>query len=148
MKKNKKERESRYKTVSYRGIKGIRQDTKSKKFLVEKTVRGERHSASFETLKEAADWKKNFHPWLHWEPIAYSEKKKQGLEKRLSDLGLEIRRPVGMQTNGADLGYTFGDVWELYLVKHVSKLESITFETYTMRTKSFNDCLMKFPWWR
>ena len=136
---------TRFTTVSYRGIKGIRRDARTKKFVVEKYVRGERHSASFETLREAADWKKNFHPGLNWQPLSYSQKKKAGLEKRLSDLGLEIRRPAGVQKNGQDLGYTFGDVWELYVARHLSQLESASFEMCVKTSKRFYDRLMKIP---
>ena len=143
--KNTKTKQTRYVTVSHRGIKGIRKDTQSKKFLVEKKIRGERYAASFETLREAADWKKNFHPGLNWKPLAYSQKKKDGLEKRLSDLGLGMKRTVEVQKNGTDLGYTFGDVYELYVAKHLSKLEASTFEAYTKWTTRFYDRLMRIP---
>ena len=145
MKKDKNKKTQRYVTVSYRGIKGIRKDTRSKKFLVEKKIRGERHAASFGTLREAADWKKNFHPGLNWKPLGYCQKKKDGLEKRLNALGLEIRRPAREQKNGQDLGYTFGDVYELYVAKHLSRLEASTFEAYTKWTGRFFDRLMKAP---
>ena len=80
MTKKTRKRKSRYISVSYRGIKGIRQDTKSKTFLVEKSIRGERYSATFDTVREAADWKKNFHPSLNLSPLR-SPQKSAALEK-------------------------------------------------------------------
>ena len=109
---------------------------------MEKYVRGERFAASFETLAEAADWKKNFHPGLNWKPYS---KKKNDLSKRISNLGLEIKRPIGVQKNGNDLGYTFGDVWELYVSRHLSTLEASTFEGCTRRMERFYGCLIKIP---
>ena len=144
MTKGKKTNKPRFTTVSYRGIKGIRKDARTKKFVVEKCVRGGRHSASFGTLKEAADWKKNFHPGLNWQPLAYNQKEKDALEKKLSGLGIEIRRPSGSQKNGQDLGYTFGDVWELYAAKHLSRLEGATFEIHTKIAQHFYGGLMAF----
>ncbi len=145
MKKDKNKKKTRFVTVSYRGIKGIRKDTQTGKFVVEKCIRGERYSATLTTLAEAGDWKKNFHPGLNWQPLASLQQKKEGLEKRFSDLGLEIKRPIGVQKNGNDFGYTFGDVWEMYVAKHLSKLEGSTFETCAQRAKSFYNRLMKIP---
>ncbi len=145
MKKDKNKKKTRFVTVSYRGNKGIRKDTQTGKFVVEKCIRGERYSATLTTLAEAGDWKKNFHPGLNWQPLASLQQKKEGLEKRFSDLGLEIKRPIGVQKNGNDFGYTFGDVWELYKAKHLIHLESASFETYVHKARHCYDRLMKIP---
>ena len=98
-KKQENKKKQRFITVSYRKIKGIRKDTKTKKFLVEKYVRGKRYGATFESLAEAADWKKNFHPGLNWDRLPMPNKR-DGLEKRFSHLGIEIKHPVEIQKNG------------------------------------------------
>ena len=101
MKTKTENKKSRYITVSARGVKGIREDLITKRFLVQKYIRGERYSASFDSINEAADWKKNFHPSLNLKPLTHLKRDKQ-LEK-ISKLHLGINRPESIVLkNGND----------------------------------------------
>ena len=117
----------RYKKVSYKGIKGIRKDLKAKTYYVEKYIRGKRFSATFNSLTEAADWKKNFHPSLSLSPL---KKLKVNSENKELIGKLEKKKSLNgvLKTNGNEFGYTFGDIWELYKTKHLSRLEKSTFD--------------------
>ena len=133
--------QKRYVSVSYRGTKGIRQDTKSKVFLVEKNIRGKRYSATFNSAREAADWKKNFHPALNFGPLDNSQKS-TAIKKfnRLRMKSLAIRKK-----NGEDLGFTIGDVWELYVDRHLSTLQPSSSEKDYNRGIPFLRCIMNVP---
>ena len=131
----------RYVSVSYRGIKGIRQDTKNQNFLVVKTIRGKRYSATFKTAREAADWKRDFHPSLNFEP---SERNLQSMaSKTLRELNLK-KRPVSKK-NGEDFGYTIGDAWTMYIERHLSKLEFSSYEHRMDRGRNFLKRIMNTP---
>ena len=137
-------KKTRYESVSYKGIKGIRKDIKSKTFLVQKYIRGRRYNASFNSLEAAADWKKNFHPSLNLKPL--TKLKKEKLMKRLKDLGDNFKHQEGIIIkNGNDFGYTFSDIWELYVSKHLSKVEKSTFDRKLQNARLFYDRLMDTP---
>ena len=125
----------RYVSVSYRGIKGIRKDTKTGTFLVAKTIRGKRHSASFTTAREAADWKRNFHPGLTLKPLD-NPKKNKALQS-LSELPHLKHQDTASLKNGTDYGYKFSDIWEMYLKNHISRLEYSSHLKAVQRAKHF-----------
>ncbi len=144
MNKEKTKKQKRYESVSYKGVRGIRKDLTSNKFLVQKYIRSKRYSASFDSLKEAADWKKNFHPSLNLKPL--SSLKNMKLKSRLSNLGLEFKYHESIKIkNGNDFGYTFSNVWELYVSKHLSTVEKSTFDRKIQNAKLFYDKLMRVP---
>ena len=125
--------EKRYVSVSYRGVKGIRKDTKNQTFLVAKTIRGKRHSATFTTAREAADWKKNFHPALSFTPSVETVKKTA--LKTLNEL--KIRTVPSKKKNGEDFGFSVGDAWTLYVERHLSKLQYSSCEHRLERGRAF-----------
>ena len=131
----------RYVSVSYRDVKGIRQDVKSQTFIVEKRIRGERFSATFDNIREAADWKKNFHPAANFKPLGSSFKK--NISKSLSELSaLRKRQALDMTKNGKDLGYLFGDVWKIYLGIQNSHMEYGSYQRLVYRGQYFFKGLM------
>ena len=132
----------RYVSVSYRDIKGIRKDVKSNTFLVEKRIRGKRYFATFKTARDAADWKKNFHPSVNFTPLGNSKKSKA--VKKLSEL-INLRTQGAMAKNGTDLGLHFKDAWDLYLEKHSMIFEFTTFEKTEQKGKYFLKDLMNVP---
>lgn len=144
MKTKNDNKKSRYITVNARGVKGIREDLITKRFLVQKYIRGERYSASFDSINEAADWKKNFHPSLNLKPLTSLKRDKQ-LEK-ISKLHLGINRPESIVLkNGNDFGYKFNDIWELYISKHLSQVEKSTFDRKVQNASLFYKQLMDEP---
>ncbi len=141
---NKTEKKRRYVSVSYKDVKGIRKDLVNGTFLVQKYIRGKRYYSSFKTLEEAADWKKNFHPSLNLTPL--SKLKKGKLVQRLSSLGKEIKRHDTIKMkNGNDFGYSFSDVWELYVSKHLVTVEKSTFDRRVQNGKLFLKGMMSRP---
>ena len=130
------QKNGRYASVSYRGVKGIRQDTKNQTFLVAKSIRGKRYSATFDNIREAADWKKNFHPGLSLVPLG-NPKKEKAL-KSLSEMSpFKKHRNAITIKNGTDYGYKFSDIWEMYLEKHLTRLEYSTYCKAVQRAKHF-----------
>jgi integrase len=137
----KKKTKSRYKSVNYQGIKGIRKDVKNNTYLVEKYIRGKRFNSTFMTIKEAADWKKNFHPSLNLTPLTKLKNKK--LVDKLKELGSEFKHQDSLVLkNGNDFGYTFSDVWKLYVSKHLSTVEKSTRDRRLQDAKLFLAGLM------
>ena len=135
--------QKRYVSISYRGIKGIRKDTITQTFLVAKTIRGERFSATFDNIREAVDWKRNFHPGLSLNPLGNPKKEK--VLKNLSKLPhLKHRNSITVK-NGTDYGYKFSDIWEMYLKNHLSRLECSSYFKAIQRAKHFFTGLMDVP---
>ncbi|MCT4642797.1 MAG: site-specific integrase [Bacteriovoracaceae bacterium] len=134
------ENKKRYETITYKNVKGIRRDSSSGKFRVEKYIRGERFSATFSNVREAADWKKNFHPSLSLKRIDNSKIKNKAKEK-LKEIEVKKRNSIKV-INGNDLGYTFSDVWELYKIKHLSKIEKSSRDKRLADASSFYKGLM------
>ncbi|MBD63736.1 MAG: hypothetical protein CME62_00890 [Halobacteriovoraceae bacterium] len=137
-------KKSRYKTINYRGIKGIRLDQKTGKYLVQKYIRGERFQASFDQLEEAADWKKNFHPSLNMKSLSQLKRDKQ--IQIISKLHQNVEKPnVIVLKNGNDFGYKFHDVWQLYLSKYLVRVEKSTFDRRVQNASLFYKQLMDVP---
>lgn len=135
---------SRYVAVTYKGIKGIRKDVKNNSYLVQKYIRGKRYYASFQSLEEAADWKKNFHPSLNLTPL--SKLKKEKLVKKVTELGINFKKQdTIVLKNGNDFGYKFGDIWQLYVAKHLKNVEKSTFDRRIQNAKLFYNGLMDVP---
>ena len=133
--------QKRYVSVSYRGVKGIRKDTKTRTFLVAKTIRGKRHSATFDNIREAADWKRNFHPALNFTPSV--ETVKETALKTLNELAIRTNR--SKKKNGEDFGHRIGDIWTLYVERHLSKLQYSSSEHRLERGKAFLKNIMTVP---
>lgn len=134
----------RYESVSYKDVKGIRKDNKTNSFYVQKYIRSKRFFATFKTLEEAADWKKNFHPSLNLKPL--TRLKKEKVIEKINRLGVEFKaHDEILIKNGNDFGYTFSDVWELYVAKHLTQVEKSTFDRKVQNAKFFYDKLMKTP---
>lgn len=122
-KENFMSKNKRYETVTYRGVKGIRKDLKSGSFYVEKYIRGQRFNSTFSDIKDAADWKKNFHPSLALETSKMS-KVKESAQKRLGAIREKVPQNVIKKVNGNDLGLTFSDIWELYKEDYLTTIQS------------------------
>ena len=144
MKTNTETKKPRYEKVSYRDVKGIRKDTQNGTFLVQKYIRGERYFASFKTLKEAADWKRNFHPSLNLKPLRSLNNQK--LNEKMKELSTHFKHQNAIELkNGNDFSYRFLEVWELYVAKHLSLMERSTFNRKIQNAKIFYDKMMDQP---
>jgi len=140
MKTNEKNK-SRYTSINFKGVKGIRKDNISNSYYVQKYIRGERYFASFKSIEAAADWKKNFHPSLNLKPLAKLKRDKQ--IQKISKLHLNVERHDDIVLkNGNDFGYKFSDVWQLYLSKHLTQVEKSTFDRRVQCAALFYNRLM------
>jgi hypothetical protein len=138
-----KENKKRYESVSYKGVRGIRKDLSSNSFYVEKYIRGERYNQTFSNIKDAADWKKNFHPSLSLKRMTDSKVKESARKKVLE---IEAKKSVNAVKiiNGNDLKYIFSDIWELYIERHLSKIEESS-KAKKIQDACFYDELMDIP---
>ena len=119
---------SKYEKLS--NYKGIRKDTQNGRYLATKYIGGKEYSKKFTSLKEAANWRINFHPSV---PEKTTERKTaESLAQRPS-----------VKLNGEDLGYRFRDVWGLYKSLHLPSLERSSQAVYLSR-ESFFRPLMDF----
>ncbi len=104
---------SRYEKL--KNYKGIKKDLKTGRYLVRKYINGREHSKSFDSLKEAVNWRANFHPSVSEAIVT------QKVES--NDLRDMLEKPLQRKLNGEDLGYYFRDVWELYQKIYIPSLE-------------------------
>ena len=123
---------SKYKKLS--NYKGIRKDTTNGRYLATKYIGGREYSRKFTSLKEASNWRINFHPAVP----------EQLLEKEVKNpLPFPVAPRPTVKLNGEDLGYRFRDVWKLYKSLYLPSLEKSTRDTYLSR-QGFLVPLMNF----
>ena len=119
---------------SFKGIcRGVKLNTSSGTYYVEKYIRGERYYTTTQSESSARDWYKNFHPSLSLGEVDNS-KLKRSAKKRLQEMAESKLKKTIRKINGNDLGYNFFDVWELYKAHHLSTVEKST------RYRRLNDC--------
>ena len=123
---------SKYKKLS--NYKGIRKDTSNGRYLATKYIGGREYSRKFTSLKEAANWRINFHPAIP-EKIVEREVK--------ASFPLPVAPKARVKLNGEDLGYRFRDAWELYKSLYLPSLEKSSRDTYLAK-EGFLVPLMNF----
>ena len=128
---------SRYKKLS--NYKGIRKDTKNGRYLATKYISGTEYSKKFTSLKQANNWRINFHPSLP-EKVVERTTEEVGPMGALSPLA---QQKLPVRLNGEDLGYRVKDVWKLYKSIHISSLERSSQE-WCLAKELFLTPLMNF----
>lgn len=123
---------SKYKKLP--NYKGIKKDLENERYLAIKYINGKEYSRKFDGLREAINWRANFHPSVSQHII---ENKLQN-----STLSALVGR-ANVKLNGEDLGYHFRDVWNLYTTLYLPSLEKSS-QWYYLTKKSFFLPLMNF----
>jgi len=113
----------RYKSI--RSHKGIRKDLESGSYLVTKSIKGKRFFRVFSKLSDAVDWKNTFHP-------AIASRDVQGFQKI----------PTSNELNGKDKGFSFRDIWNLYVKNHL-KCAAFSTQEVSLERSRFYDGLME-----
>ncbi len=113
------------KYISVNKHKGIRKNIESGTFLATKYINKQAFSKSFSSLKQAIDWRANFHPSKAKE----NESQFLGSVNNLDQPQIKKARKL----NGEDLGYSFEDLWKLFQKYSFSRLEKSTQEKYLSR---------------
>ncbi len=103
---------SKYKKLS--NHKGIKKDLSNGRYLAVKYLNGKQYSKKFDTLRQAVNWRANFHP-----SISDCVVENKLNDSTLSDFVSKTR----VKLNGEDLGYYFRDIWELYRSLYLPSLE-------------------------
>lgn len=96
---------SKYKKLS--NYKGIKKDTSNGRYLAIKYLNGKQYSKKFDSLRQAINWRTNFHP-------------------SVASCFIEEEKPINIlkgKLNGEDLGYYFRDIWSLYKDLYLPSLE-------------------------
>lgn len=114
--------------------KGIKKDLVNERYLAFKYLNGKEFTKKFDSLKEAIQWRRVFHPALPDELIS---------KKSKEDSPLKAAIMPNARMNGEDLGYYFRDVWELYKTNYLPTLEGSTHEL-ALRKQPFVNPLMNF----
>lgn len=112
------------KYISVSNHKGIRKNVESGTFLATKYINNQTFSKSFSSLKQAIDWRANYHPS---NPVK-NNRLSQHVDSTATAQNTRLKK-----LNGEDLGYTFEDLWKLYQKYNFSRLEKSTQEKYLSR---------------
>lgn len=118
---------SRYKKLD--NYKGIKKDLNNGRYLAIKYLNGKQFSKKFDNLKDAIQWRTNFHP-------SASVKVKIDDNETISLQNL-ISKKSTIKLNGEDLGYSFRDIWELYKKIYLSSLEKSSYDHRVRKAKFF-----------
>ncbi len=113
--------------------KGIKKDLKNGNFIAIKYLNTKQYSKTFENLRDAINWRANFHPSNS--VVAPVEKVEEEIVKLI--------RPVNFKPNGEDLGYRFKDLWDLYTSVYLPSLEGSSIE-HRLSKKNFVNALMPY----
>jgi integrase len=123
---------SKYKKLS--NYKGIKKDINNGRYLAVKYLNGKQYSKKFDTLRQAINWRANFHP-----AIAESI-----VTNRLNDSTLsDFTQKTHVKLNGEDLGYYFRDIWKLYKDLYLPSLEKST-QDHRLGKLNFFEPLMDY----
>lgn len=96
-----------------KGHVGIRKDVNNGRYLAVKYIGGKEYSRKFDNLREAINWRANFHPSLSESAVENSLKVQQ----------VQTLLKPSVKLNGEDLGYYFRDLWKLYCEIYLPSLE-------------------------
>jgi integrase len=111
-----------------KGQKGIRRKP-SGKYLAAKSIKGKKFYKEFETLREATNWKNQFHPLIAPNPIPAKNN----------------TPAFTAQSNGRDRIVTFGEVWERYQRNFLKTLSAYTQYKKLLRMAKFLPNLSSVP---
>ena len=123
---------SKYKKLP--NYKGIKKDQENNRYLAIKYISGKEYSRKFDSLKDAINWRANFHPSVSESVV----------ENKLKDSGPStLINKVNVKLNGEDLGYYFRDVWDLYKNLYLPSLEKSS-QWHRLSKENFHFPLMNF----
>ena len=124
-------KQSRFQTVS----EGIRLDTSSNSFIASRSIGGKRKSKSFNTLREAKNWREMDEALLKEEALPVSQTNSVTVINQ-SHLYYDP------SLNGIDKGYSISDVMEMYFEEHIDGLEYSSREVTKERLNYFLNEIM------
>jgi len=118
-----------------KNYKGIKKDLVNGKYLAIKYLNNRQYSKSFKNLRDAINWRANFHPSLG---------SRDNQIHKVDNMALNlIKIPYTFKENGEDLGYYFKDLWELYKEIYLPSLERSSIE-HRLAKENFLSPLMNY----
>lgn len=123
---------SKYQKIS--GYQGIKKDLSNGRYLAIKYINGKEFSKKFSSVKDAVNWRANFHPSI---PERVIENK---MQESLADV---ILSRAGTKLNGEDLGFYFRDIWRLYQDIYLPSIEKSS-QAHRLSKESFYKPLFNF----
>jgi integrase len=123
---------SKYQKLSK--YKGIKKDLSNGRYLAVKYLNGKQYSKKFDTLRQAVNWRANFHPSVS-ECVIENKIKNSTLS--------DFVQTSSVKLNGEDLGYYFRDLWKLYSEIYLQSLERSSME-HRLAKANFYEPLMDY----